>query len=460
MLRLLFVLAVIAAGLVYSVRGPFQMLLFYVWYAYFRPDAWVWQGEIIASLNLSLVLGALLLVSTLATRLTAFRLHAATLLTIAFLGHSAVGLFVSDYTGPAGWHSLEQFSKAAVISLLMPLLVDSQQRLRLLLLVMGLSLGFEGAKQGWVQLVTNPGAVNTNEVPFLGDNNHVAVGMLMLVSVLGALAATAPGRRERNLHRFLLVGVLYRALATYSRGGFLSALALGGVALVRSRYRLRVLLAMAVVASLVLPVMPPAFWERMASIKTPGQINRGEMSGTDGVVEDGSVQGRLHFWRVAREMAADHPFLGIGHGNYITAYDAYDFSGGRHGTRRAVHSAWFGVLGELGYVGLLLFVGVIASTFLAARRVRLATRGRDEYQVLYHAALAVETGMVVFCVGGTFVTMQYNEMLWHFVGLGLVLRSLYDRELAAAKAGAVAAPLAQAVPVGRSAPAARWSGAR
>ncbi len=422
MLRLLFVFLVIALGAAYSFKGPFYLLLFYVWYAYFRPDTWVWDASLIASLNLSLVLGTMLLLTTLVTRIGRVRLTPLTGLVAVFLIHNLISLMVSSYTDELSWIAFEQFAKAAIITLLIPLLVDSDQKLRLLLLTMGLSLGFEGAKQGWAQLVTNPGAVNTNQVPFLGDNNHVAVGMLMLVPVLGSLGASATLGWERRLHKFLAVGVLYRALATYSRGGFLSALVLGGVALVRSKRRGRALMAIALVTALILPVMPEAFWDRMGSILTPGEI-RSEVAGGQ-VVEDSSARGRLHFWSVARSMAESQPIFGVGHSNYSRAYNDYDTSLGQYGESRAVHSSWFGTLAELGVVGLLLFVSIMVLTLRAGGATRRMMRDSPDRSMLYQAGIMLETSMLVFCVGGTFVTMQYNEMVWHFIGIGMTLEAL------------------------------------
>ena len=54
-LRLLFVLLIIVAGSFYASLGAFEGLLFYLWYAYFRPDYWTY-GPLIMSLNLSLVI--------------------------------------------------------------------------------------------------------------------------------------------------------------------------------------------------------------------------------------------------------------------------------------------------------------------------------------------------------------------------------------------------------------------
>ena len=38
-------------------------------------------------------------------------------------------------------------------------------------------------------------------------------------------------------------------------------------------------------------------------------------------------------------------------------------------------------------------------------------------------AVAIQTGLVVFVVGGSFVTFQYREILWHFFGISMALRN-------------------------------------
>jgi hypothetical protein len=46
MLRFAFASALLIIGAVQSVRGPFYILLFYLFFAYFRPETWIWTGEI------------------------------------------------------------------------------------------------------------------------------------------------------------------------------------------------------------------------------------------------------------------------------------------------------------------------------------------------------------------------------------------------------------------------------
>jgi probable O-glycosylation ligase (exosortase A-associated) len=337
-------------------------------------------------------------------------------------------------------HFLRDFGKALIISYLIAVLATDLSKLRIVILTIGLSLAFEGAKQGWAQLILNPGGTNTNELPFLGDNNGVAVGMLMLVPLLIALARTAPWKSERFIHRFLAVGVLYRALSTYSRGGFLAAGALGVMFLLRSPYKFRAFIGAALAAAITLSVMPNTFWDRMQTINVE-----------DGEQRDRSAAGRLHFWAVAVQMAQDHP-IGVGVNAFPVFYDRYDNTEGQFGTSRSVHSAWFGMLAELGYIGLLLFTGILLLAWIAAGRARRLAKRSMVPKELGDFGTALQMAIVAFAVGGAFVPFQYTEMLWHIVGLSMAVNFVTERELQArAPVAAPAMPLPFRVPAAVSA---------
>jgi probable O-glycosylation ligase (exosortase A-associated) len=332
--------------------------------------------------------------------------------------------------------------------------VNTEARMRMTMLAIALSLSFEGAKQGWGNLILNPGAVNANSFEFLGDNNGVAVGMLMLVPILAALARTATWRWEQYGARFLIIGVIYRALSTYSRGGFLAAIALGFHYLIRSKVRPSAIIGVALAIAITLPAMPDAFWERMQTINTAAEIETSDTPGTaPGNAEDFSTAGRLHFWRVAQRMAMDRPFTGVGMHVFNAVYNDYDFSRGAFGKRRSVHSSWFGVMAELGFIGLGLFIVFFIRGFLIAGHARRVARRYPQFKSLGLYGSAIEGALVVFAVGGTFITFQYNEFIWHFFALSIALQALLNEEQARAEAPASSlmpseTPLISAVPAG------------
>jgi probable O-glycosylation ligase (exosortase A-associated) len=433
MLRAIFVGAIVLLGIRYSFKGPFYILLFYLWLAYFRPDTWL-HWDWITPIWLSFTVGFTLVVTTLLSG-QRLRFGLGPLLLLAYLLVAIVSSFMSP--APAiSWRECWEMARIITVCFMIVTLVNTEARMRMTMLAIGLSLSFEGAKQGWGNLILHPGAVNANPFEFLGDNNGVAVGMLMLVPILATLARTATWRWERRWERFLTVGVIYRALSTYSRGGFLAAIALGFHYLIRSKVRPSAIIGMALVIALILPAMPDAFWERMQTINTAAE------TGTDPTkrpesAEDFSTQGRLHFWRVAHQIALDRPFTGVGMHVFNAVYDQYDFSRGAYGRHRSVHSSWFGVMAELGFIGFGLFILLFIRAFLIAARARRVARRYPEHAWLGLFGTAIEGSLVVFVVGGTFITFQYNEFVWHFFAMSMALQGLVDAAVERAEAPAV-----------------------
>src|SRR6185503_12458708 len=91
---------------------------------------------------------------------------------------------------------------------------------------------------------------------------------------------------------------------------------------------------------------------------------------------------------------------------------------------------WFGIVAELGFIGLLLFAGVVFMAWRSCVRARrLAAHGLVAKELGDFGA-GLEMSLVVFAVGGSFVIFQYTEMLWHVVGLTMALHFLTSRELA------------------------------
>jgi putative inorganic carbon (hco3(-)) transporter len=410
MLRTIFVFMLVGIGAIYTLHGPFYALLFYIGNAYFRPEQWVWT-DLIGKLNLSYLSGAWLLLLTLITR-PRFILNGRTALLLLFLLFTFISTVFSDYSAYI-WPYWIEFLKTIIITYLIVVLTTDTMRFRLLLLVIVLALGLEQGKQGWYSLLLSSDSQNMNLIPFLGDNNGVAAGMVMLIPIIAYLARTTQHTWTRWGYWFLLVGCLFRAITTYSRGGFLACAALGSVYLLRTRQKLRALVGILVIIMVILPALPDAFWARMNTIQT--------------YEEDTSATGRLHFWQVAMIMANANPLLGVGFNAYNAAYNTYDFSHGEYGRGRSVHSSFFGVLAETGYIGFALWVAVLLGAFWSCYCIQKhAVMGSIPVE-LAHGAAAFEASLVAFVVSGIFLPGQYGEMFFHFIGITIVLQQLADQ---------------------------------
>jgi O-antigen ligase len=174
---------------------------------------------------------------------------------------------------------------------------------------------------------------------------------------------------------------------------------------------------MAMITAVVFPALPDTFWNRMQTIQTYEED------------EDKSALGRWHFWAVALEMAKAKPFLGVGYQGYNPSYNDYDFSYGEYGRNRSVHSSIFATLAELGYLGAILFVLILFCAFRSCRRIRKLAKDRSALWELGQSAFALEASLIVFLVGGGFVIFQYNEMLWHYIGLTIALEEIATQRI-------------------------------
>jgi probable O-glycosylation ligase (exosortase A-associated) len=401
------VLFLITVGAYYALQGPFYALLFYLGNAYFRPEDWVWS-DFVKSLRLSLVIGFYLIIVTLLSR-QRFVWDGRIALIWSFLFLAFLSFVLSEHSTHS-WPYLLEFAKVVVVTYLIVVLTTDFAKFRLIVVTIVLALGLEQAKQGWFYLLTSPGGANTNWIPMFGDNNGTAVGMLMLVPLIGFLIQATPGKWPKGFFVFLLIGSLYRALSSYSRGGFLAAIVLGGTWWLRSDHKIRNLLGILIVLTVVVSALPDAFWDRMGTIQTYEDK------------QDASALGRLHFWSVAADMAAENPIIGIGFNSYSAAYNSYDSSDGAYGRYRSVHNSFFAVLAELGYTGFLLYTAVIVSVFRACAQVKRLAFVYEALSDCGKLAVALEASLLVFIVGGSFVVLQYSEMVWHLVGVSIALR--------------------------------------
>jgi probable O-glycosylation ligase (exosortase A-associated) len=322
------------------------------------------------------------------------------------------------------------FAKTITVSYLISVLITNMVQFRTVVLVICYSLCFEAAHQGWFSLILNPGGHNDNRMVMLGDNNAVAVGMMMMVPLFIALARTSEHWWEKWLHYFMMVGVAYRGISTYSRGGFLAGVTVTLIYVSRSDRKLRSAVAAVVVAGALLSVLPEDFWIRMSTIPTSQEMVEDVAEGN--TETDSSQRGRLHFWRVAIDMAVANPMFGVGLNAYSRLYNQYDFSDGLYGGRRSVHSLWFGILSELGIPSFLLFLLMLTLAVGACGGVARQARKGELPKDFYFFAVAVQTGFAALIVGATFLPFQYTEILWHFVGLSMALRAVAMETAAAA----------------------------
>jgi putative inorganic carbon (hco3(-)) transporter len=432
MLRTLLVFGILSFGLAAAIRSRFAALLLYLWFAFFRPEEWIWVD--VSALRLSLMLGIVLVIPSLLSGKLPNLSHPLSTGATVFFGCALLAQF-DAVNQDVGLYWLEYLGKLLLIVMLTVKLVDTRERFLLTLAVVAGSFGFHAAKAGLASLLA--GGLHFMEGPggsFI-DNNAYAIGMAMIVPLLVCVVQNAKWRPMLWGAAAAAPLVAVAVVGTYSRAGFLSLVA-GALTLIcfQRRRATWLLLALLVAAPLGYFVKTQAgYLERMQTIQTYEQV------------EDRSALGRFHFWEVALGIAADRP-LGIGLFNFESAYDRYDFLDGEFGTRRSVHSSHLQVLTEVGWLGAATWTAMFGYAFLVAFRVRRRARNadinEDDRNTYLTAANAVIASMAAFLVGGSFISMALNDLTWITFGLLAAL----DRVSASACHAAAAAPEAAAAP--------------
>lgn len=206
---------------------------------------------------------------------------------------------------------------------------------------------------------------------FGSDENDL--GSMLALGV--PIALYLAGRTRLRWGRVMLLGTAplcaLGVLLTASRGAMLVLLV--GLTFVplsarhwSPRRRAAGLVALVLVGSLVVTVVPPATQERLQSV--------------DDEVRSGDLNTRLPVWNAAMRAIDDRPLMGTGAGTSELEI------GRRGGLGLGAHNTYLSVATDLGLVGLALFALVLLTTVL--RTARLPRRDRTFARVLL-ATLAV-----------------------------------------------------------------------
>jgi probable O-glycosylation ligase (exosortase A-associated) len=312
------------------------------------------------------------------------------------------------------WMQWEKVSKILLMTFVTMWLINTPTKLRLLLMTIAMSVGLLGLKGAmWVIASGGQNRVLGPPGSFLGENNEIGLALNMTLPLLFYLARDERRPWLRQGLRALFVACILAAIFTYSRGAVITLAAVGAILLVRAKRKgLAMALGTLAVAG-ALYVVPQHWTERMESI--------GEYQ------TDRSFQGRLDAWGIAWNLATDRPLTGGG-------FEALLVGGGRD-----VHSIYFEILGEHGFVAFGLWAAMILCALGSLRWVGRATAKDPRVGWARHYPAMLETSLAGYLVGGLALGLAYFDYFYHLVAATAILRALVERSLAPV-AGLAAGP--------------------
>ena len=245
----------------------------------------------------------------------------------------------------------------------------------------------------------------------LGDPNDLALVLSFPISFATGLALTkGRGRLSRTLGIIGYFLIASAIIATQSRGGLLAIVAVSSVF---AFYKIRSKLLVACLGSLGMLVL--IIFAGISDRSSGG-------AGESGV--DESAQGRLYAWEAAFNMANTHPFSGVGLGNFTMNY--FFYSPHWDGMNHAVHSTWFGVLAETGYIGLTVFLvlvfKVVTNMYTTVNKLQPLYEQGLCSPVLFCSAQSILAGLAGFIASGTFLTQGFTWPLYILLALSIAVQ--------------------------------------
>jgi O-antigen ligase len=259
----------------------------------------------------------------------------------------------------------------------------------------------------------------------IGEQNRFAQVLLVLVPLGVGFAVRRPKRHERMIAAGATVLILAGTLLSYSRGAAVALVGVLVLMLLLRFVRLRAVLVASAVVVVGALLIAPGFFTRVASLQGLEALTSD--SGSSGA--DGSIQGRAALNLGAWQAFLEHPLTGVGPGLFAADYSAtYASDTGIHhflsSSQFPAHNLYLGIAADLGLVGLLPFLAILAVTGALLWKERLRWSGvRDDYAYL---ATAMLLSLAAYLGSGVFLHLAYERYFWFLVAIAnatiLVLR--------------------------------------
>jgi probable O-glycosylation ligase (exosortase A-associated) len=350
------------------------------------------------------------------------------ILLIAFGLHAVVSSLLAYPNLARMWEITINLNKNILFALMVPILVTTRERLQALILMICLAIPYHGMMVG-LKFLASGGSHNSLGNGKFVDRNDLAVLITMCVPLLWYMATYAKHHLARLVaYGALLLNVL-GIISTQSRGGFLALLAAAIYFALRSSRKIASISVILLAGIVGLALAPDSWFDRMQSIQTAD--------------DDGSFMGRVTAWKRSSAIALDHPIFGGGIRSVQSAelMEKHRFSPGLLGWvdtpsptyAAAAHSIYFEVMGDVGFVGLALFLMIMLFPFFCDLRIRSQVRQLGPpAEWARDLSMALCCGMFAFLVGGASISAAYFEIGYYFVACSGVLYLILKKEILAA----------------------------
>lgn len=409
-MRDILIIAIVMAGSLAALRRPWIGIMLWTWLSIMNPHRYAWglaySAPLAAIAAASVVLGLLMTKD----RESPFKASPVTWMVIFMVWITISWLAGLD---PAGdYEQWKKVMKIDVMIVLSLLLLHSKQHIFALMWVCAGSLALLGVKGG-IFTLTSGGNFHVWGPPgsFIADNNEFALALVMTVPLLRFLQLQLKNVWARHGMTAAMVLCVAAALGSQSRGALLAISAMGIYFWWYGKNKLGIGLLMLIIAVPLVMFMPDSWSIRMSTIGTYD--------------EDASAMGRISAWWSAWNSAFHYPF-GVGFDSarpeLFNLYSPYP------GPPRAAHSIYFQVLGNHGFVGLFLFMGLFVATWRSAAWLRVQKFTHPEAKWCNELGTFCQVSLFSYAVGGAFLSLSYFDLPYNIMVMVVLTRIWVEKQ--------------------------------
>lgn len=404
-MRDLLLAAVVFGLLPFVLKRPYWGVLLLAWLGYMNPHRLAYGFML--SFPVVMVAALATMLGLLMTREPKKIVWSRETITLAlFIAWMGITTLMAEYPAAAA-AQYEKVVKIHILTFITLMVLTTRERIHGFVWILVLSLGFYGLKGG-VFTIAHGGAyrVNGPSTTFIAGNNELALALVMTIPLIRYLHLQEPRRLIKLALAGGMVLTAIAAIGSQSRGALL-ALSMVGVAFwLKSRSKLPMLVLVVVSAGIILSLMPDSWYQRMGTIKTYDQ--------------DESALGRLNAWACAWNVALDRVF-----GGGFELWQAGMFA--KYAPQpdvRDVHSIYFEVLGEQGFIGLAMFLSLLGMAWFKCQAVIRTARNRPEITWARDLAAMIQVSIIGYMTGGAFLGMAYFDYPYHLIVLVVMTHHL------------------------------------
>jgi len=424
-MRDILVTAIIFGALPFVFKRPWIGILLWTWLAYMNPHRQTWGFAY--DFPFSMVVGLVTLMAFLFSREKKEMLWTReTVVLLFFVLWMLTTTFFAFYPELA-WVQWNKVWKIQLMIFLMVLMIKDRRQIHWMIWVIALSLGYYGVKGGIFTIVHGgqfrvQGPAGT----FIGGNNEMALALIMAIPLIRYLHLQEPRRWVRLglAGAMVLCGVA--AIGSQSRGALVAILAMGLFLWVKSRKKIVTSIYMLIAVGIMAAIMPQAWYDRMGTIETYEQ--------------DQSAQGRINAWHTAFNVAKSNV---MGGGFEMFRPPTFRQYAPNPWNVHDVHSVYFEVMGEHGFIGFGLFMLLALLAWLRAQQIIRLCKNDLERKWAADLAAMIQVSLVGYGAGGAFLGLAYFDLPYHLI-LILVLTAkfagLLDKRAPVANVAGVGVP--------------------